>query len=174
MQIRLLIGLTACVAVLGLPLLAPAQAQITEQTVPMGQPTPGSSNPTAAPTASARTRFEGRGIAQGSTFNRGRNANVSLTVERGNFVLNIAEPPGNRARVQYRGTATRQNSSTANPNSFTIDGRVQTFESSASTRILNNTTGTCRIEVFDARVISSSCRTVSNDSNTQFLGLEQF
>lgn len=163
-KIHGLIGCLVLAGVVSLPLLSKA-AQYPMQ---LGQMTPGA---TSRP---AQTDFQGRGVAQGSTFTRGRNANVSLTVNQGSFILNLAEPPGNRARVLYRGSVVRQNNTPSNPNSFTLDGRVQTFDSSANTRILNNTTGTCRIEVFDARVISSSCRAATSDSTTQFLGLEQF
>ncbi len=96
-----------------------------------------------------------------------------LTIDRDSFGFELAEPPGTRARVQYRGAVTRR-TNTSNANGFTLDGRVRSFNSSDNLRIINNTTGTCRIEVFDARVISSSCRTVINNSSTQFLGLEQF
>ncbi len=148
---RLFLGMATCLAVACLPLLPQARAQTPQ------------------------TEFQGRGVAQGSAFTRGRNANVSLTITPGNnFILNLAEPAGTRARVEYRGSIVRQTSTSTHAGNFTLDGRVQTFDSSAATRILNNTTGTCRIEVFDARVISSTCRTVASDSYTQFLGLEQF
>jgi hypothetical protein len=39
---------------------------------------------------------------------------------------------------------------------------------------LTNTAGTCRIEVFGARVVYSNCKIATNDSSTRFLGLEQF
>ncbi|MDX2228256.1 MAG: hypothetical protein NW220_01370 [Leptolyngbyaceae cyanobacterium bins.349] len=154
---------------MSLPLLAQA-------TTPQSQPEPATledSKPIAqtrpAPT---RSEFEGRGVAHGSVFRRGQSVNTSLTVDQGRFIFNIVQPPGTRNRVRYQGTIVRQPPATNN--SFILDGRVQTFDSSASTRIFNNTTGTCRIEVFDARVISSTCRAVVPDSNTQFLGLEQF
>ena len=139
----------------------------------MGAIAAGTLSPTAVAQSNQQT-LQGRGIAQGSAFRMGRNANVSLTINRDNFTFELAEPPGARARVQYRGNVVRRNSTGSNPNSFVLDGRVRTFDSSASDRILNNTTGTCRIEVFDARVVSSTCRAASADSNTQFLGLEQF
>lgn len=165
------IGLTACVSAVSLSLFPYAQAQMSRQNEQFASDKP---VPSLAQATSTQTNFEGRGIAQGSTFTKGRNVNASLTLNGGSFILNLAEPPGNRARVQYRGSVVRQPNSSTNSGSFTLDGRVQTFESSASTRILNNTTGTCRIEVFGARVISSTCRAAAPDSTTQFLGLEQF
>ncbi len=124
--------------------------------------------------AQSQPSFQGRGVANGAAFTRGRNANVALTVESGNFGLELSEPPGTRARVQYRGSVVRQVNDSANPNSFTLDGRVRSFTSSSNLRVLNNTTGTCRIEVFDSRVVSSTCNSIASDSSTRFLGLEQF
>lgn len=168
-QIYVLIGCSALAGAMGFSLLSDAQAQNSQQRSQLGQATPQQmTRPSAQPT------FEGRGVAQGAVFTRGRNANVSLTINQGRFILNLAEPPGTRARVRYQGSLVRQNNAATNSGSFTVDGRVQTFDSSASTRIFNNTTGTCRIEVFDARVISSTCRSAAPDSSTQFLGLEQF
>ncbi|PSB18579.1 hypothetical protein C7B65_14890 [Phormidesmis priestleyi ULC007] len=121
--------------------------------------------------------FQGRGVAQGSAFTRGRTATTVLTIDRDNFGFELTEPGGRtdapRARVQYRGAVIRRTNGSV-PNSFTLDGRVRSYTSSANLRVLNNTTGTCRIEVFDARVISSSCRAATAESSTQFLGLEQF
>ncbi|BAU10932.1 hypothetical protein LEP3755_14240 [Leptolyngbya sp. NIES-3755] len=138
-------------------LLLPATAQVTPEAT---RSTPG--------------RFQGRGVAQGSAFTRGRNASVGLTLDRDNFSLDMTEPSNRGARLQYRGVISRRNNDANNPNSFTIDTRVRSFNSSADLRVLNNTTGTCRIEIFDARIISSSCTTVANDSSSRFMGLEQF
>ena len=54
----------------------------------------------------AQTNFEGRGVAQGAAFTKGRTANVFLTTDRDNFVLERVEPRG-RARVQYQGAIVR-------------------------------------------------------------------
>lgn len=175
-QIQVLIGFTG-LATLSLSLLPHATAQITEQEM-QGEPATG--NPSRLAQATS-TDFQGRGVSQGSAFTRGRTANALLTVNGNNFGLELAEPPGmrgeslsNRARVQYRGAIIRQNNGSTNSGSFTLDGRIRSFNSSANLRAIGNTTGTCRIEVFDSRVISSSCRAVADDSTTQFLGLEQF
>lgn len=167
-QIHVLIGCSAVAGVMSFSLLSYAQAQIEQQSTPLGQATPSQT------TRPAPTDFEGRGVAHGSVFTRGRNVNVSLTVNQGRFSYDMAQPPGTRTRVRYQGSVARQSNTGNNARSFTLDGRVQTFDSSASNRIFNNTTGNCRIEVFDSRVISSTCRSVAPDSNTQFLGLEQF
>jgi hypothetical protein len=122
----------------------------------------------------AQTNFEGRGVAQGAAFTRGRNANVFLTIDSDNFVLELVEPRGS-ARVQYRGAVIRRQSDRSeNSSSFTLDGRVRTTTSSDNLRSLNNTTGTCRVKVFDSRVNSINCNTVTSDSSARFLGLEQF
>lgn len=173
-SISALLGLMAGGTALGVLVLPAVLAQVQTQG---DQPTPITpmSTPRATPTATPQTEFQGRGVAQGSAFNKGRNVNVVLSLTRNNnFILNLSEPPGTRARAEYRGSIMRRNDTTNSPNSFTLDGRVQTFDSSASQRILSNTTGTCRIEVFNRRVISSNCRAATSDSNIQFLGLEQF
>lgn len=165
-QTQFLIGLTAVATALGFAGLPNAIAQNQEQPMQIGQNRPASNN------------FDGRGVAQGSAFTRGRNATTALTVDRDNFGFELMEmgrtdASAGRAQVRYRGAVIRRiNGSTAN--SFTLDGRVRSYDSSANLRVLSNTTGTCRIEVFDARVISSSCRAATADSSTQFLGLEQF
>jgi hypothetical protein len=169
--IRFGLSLAGCVSLMSLPLLA----QATTRSQPLNGFNSGERAGAIAQTrpAPTRTEFEGRGVAHGSVFSRGRNVNGSLTINQGRFDYNIAQPPGTRIRVRYQGAVARQTPGST-PNSFVLDGRVQTFDSSASTRIFNNTTGTCRIEVFDARVISSTCRSVAPDSKTDFLGLEQF
>ena len=172
-QIQFLIGLTAFAATMHLSLLPHATAQNNQQKVPVGQGTSSNLNLPLAQNNRPQ-EFQGRGVAQGSAFTRGRNANVSLTIDRDNFGFELAEPPGTRARVQYRGAVIRRTNNSTNAGNFTLDGRVRSYNSSANLRVISNTTGTCRIEVFDARVISSTCRTAANDSTTQFLGLEQF
>ena len=124
--------------------------------------------------------FQGRGVAQGAVFSQGRNAEVSLTLERDNFGLEMSQLGGTHtgnqspARIQYRGIVSRRTNGTSGPNSFTLTTRVRSFDSSETLRIITNTTGTCRIEVFDARVNYINCNTVVDNSSTRFLGLEQF
>ncbi|GAP98969.1 hypothetical protein [Leptolyngbya sp. NIES-2104] len=130
--------------------------------------------PNLPTSASSQENFQGRGVAQGSAFTRGRNANTRLTLERNNFSLEMTEPSGRGARLQYRGVISRRDNDANTPNSFTLNTRVQSFNSSANLRVLNNTAGTCRIEVFDARIISSTCNAVTGDSSSRFMGLEQF
>lgn len=170
-QNQILVGLAGLMSVMYLPLFAYATTQQEKlEQVPSSMATGAIAQTRPTP---VRNEFEGRGVAHGAVFNRGQNVNVSLTVNQGRFTFNLAQPPGTRNRVRYQGSVARQTPGTT-ANSFVLDGRVQTFDSSANNRIFNNTTGTCRIEVFDARVISSNCRSVAPDSTTQFLGLEQF
>lgn len=127
-----------------------------------------------------REFFQGRGIAQGSAFSQGRNANLALTLSGEDFRLEMTEPQGanNRgrepARVQYRGVIVRRNDEVGRRNSFILVTRVRSFDSSEALRVITNTTGTCRLEVFDARVVYSNCNAIADDSSTRFLGLEQF
>lgn len=164
-QFKRLIALTATSA-LGFALIFPSNLPVDAQTTPSPQRSP--SRPTVS-------NFPGRGVAHGALFNRGRNVNVTLTVDGDNFGLEMTEQSSRTpGRVQYRGVVMRRNADSRNPNSFTMDTRVRSFDTSANLRVLNNTTGTCRIEVFDSRVISSNCTTVSDNSSTRFLGLERF
>lgn len=173
-QIHCLIGCIGLVAAISLSLLPGATAQTSQQETQIRQSTLGHSTPVAQTTRTTQTNFEGRGVAQGSAFTRGRNANAILTFDGDNFGLELLEPRGDRARVQYRGSVIRQTNDSSNSSSFTLDGRVQSFTSSGNLRVRNNTIGTCRIEVFDARVVSSNCNSVASDSSIRFLGLEQF
>lgn len=164
-QFKLFVALTATSA-LGLALVLPGNLSADAQSTPAPQRSP--SRPTA-------TNFAGRGVAHGAVFNQGRNVNVTLTVDSDNFGLEMTEQSSRTpGRVQYRGVVMRRNADSRNPNSFTLDTRVRSFDTSANLRVLNNTTGTCRMEVFDSRVISSNCTTVSDNSSTRFLGLERF
>jgi hypothetical protein len=153
-----LIGIVGCVAAVGLLRMPTATAQIRGN----------------------QEFFQGRGVAQGSVFARGRNANLSLTLEGENFSLEMVEPQTssnrNRAprRAQYRGVIVRRNEESSGRNSFVLFTRVRSFDSSETLRIISNTTGSCRLEVFDARIIDSNCSTVTDNSSTRFLGLEQF
>jgi hypothetical protein len=165
-----LIGCCILAGAVSCPVLANyAQAQTNQPETPAA---PTTQSEPATRQRPPQTEFDGRGIAHGSVFNRGRNANVTLSVNQGRFTLNLAEPPGTRVRVRYQGAVARQTPGRT-AGEFELDGRVQTFDSSASNRIFNNTTGTCRIEVYNSRVVASTCRSAAPDSTTQFLGLER-
>lgn len=154
---QLLMGLIGCIVAIGLFWFPDAAAQ---------NATTGS--------------FQGRGVAQGAVFSKGRNADVVLTLDGSNFGLEMTQFQGTHtenqspARIQYRGVVSRRTDDTNYPNSFKLNTRVRSFDSSENLRIITNTTGTCRIEVFDARVIYINCNTVADNSSTRFLGLEQF
>jgi hypothetical protein len=157
---RLLVGFIGFVAVMGLFCFPRATAQTN---VSMGF-------------------FQGRGIAQGAVFSRGQNAHVTLTLDGNNFSLEMTEPPRtdtqtqsrSPTRIQYRGAISRRDNENNDVSSFTLNTRVRSFDSSETLRVITNTTGTCRIEVFAARVVHSNCKTAARNSSIRFLGLEQF
>lgn len=134
----------------------------------LGSRPPGNSAPTEG-------SFSGQGKASGSVFGRGRQADAALNFNQGNFSLGLAVPPGTGAQVNYNGTINRLKvNKSRNPDSFVLDGRVHGFASSGNNLRVINTHGTCRIEVFDSRVIDVSCHTNVRNSSTQFTGLKQF
>ncbi|WP_421655986.1 hypothetical protein [Leptothermofonsia sp. ETS-13] len=119
--------------------------------------------------------FQGRGNASGGVFGRGRRADASLSFNRNRFNLRVFVPPGTRTQVQYLGTIRRiRNTNPSNPNTFVIEGRIDSFASSANNLRVINTRGNCRIDVFDARITSTSCSANAPGSATQFRGMSQF
>lgn len=131
--------------------------------------------PSPSPSTPVEGSFSGRGRATGSVFGGGRQADASLNFNRGNFSLGLSVPPGTGAQVNYSGTFKQLKASpSGNPNSFVLDGQVQGFASSANNLRVLNTHGTCRIEVFDGRVIDVSCHSNVRGSSTQFTGMKQF
>ncbi|MDZ8187691.1 MAG: hypothetical protein RMX96_22925 [Nostoc sp. ChiSLP02] len=79
------------------------------------------------------------------------------------------------AEVRYIGTINQlRGTNSHNPNSFVLQGRVQNFATSASNLQVSNTTGTCRIQVFDARITSVACSAKVPGSSTQFTGMSQY
>jgi hypothetical protein len=132
-----------------------------------------SDNTTALPTQGT---FVGRGLAGGSVFGNEREADASLNFNGNNFSFSLAVPPGTGTQVQYSGTINRldRTGTTANSGSFTLRGRVRSFASSANNLQVINVTGDCQVEVFDSRVVLSTCNTRQRDSATRFEGLRQF
>jgi hypothetical protein len=137
-----------------------------------------SSNPTPPPSGSTPTEgdFAGRGTASGAVFGAGQRADASLTFNQtGRFSLGIFVPPGTGADVRYLGIINQiRSTGTGNPNSFVLDGQVESFASSVNNRRVIETRGTCRIEVFDARIVSTVCSATTPGSNTRFTGMKQF
>lgn len=136
-------------------------------------PDPGQGNSTSIPTEG---NFPGRGLASGSVFGDERSADASLTFNQtNNFSFSLAVPPGTGAQVNYMGRITRiRRPASGSFNSFIVEGRVESFASSANGLQVTNVTGNCSVEVFDSLVISSSCNTRLRDSGTRFQGLIQF
>jgi hypothetical protein len=51
---------------------------------------------------------------------------------------------------------------------------VESFASSLNNRRVVDSTGTCRLEVFDGRIVDISCSTNLPNSTTFFTGMKQF
>lgn len=120
--------------------------------------------------------FQGRGLARGSVFGNEQTTDAQLNMNGSNFSFSLAAPAGTGAQVNYIGTVnrTRRAGSSRSNGGFILQGRVRSFSSSATGLQIINATGNCDIEVFDARVISSSCNTRLRDTATRFDGLQQF
>lgn len=120
--------------------------------------------------------FHGRGLARGSVFGEEQMTEAVLNRNGSNFSFSLAVPPGTGAQVNYIGTVrrTRQAGSPRSNSGFILEGRVRSFASSANGLQVIDAAGDCEIEVFDARVVSSSCNTRLRDSGTRFDGLQQF
>ncbi|MFH7244057.1 MAG: hypothetical protein ACHWZW_14550 [Spirulina sp.] len=119
--------------------------------------------------------FPGRGIATGSVFTIGRQAEAMLSFNETNrFSFSLAGRYANNLETVYSGTITRRLPGTRGVNGFILETQVTSFASSLEDRRVMNTTGTCRIEIFDSLVVESSCTTRIPDSNTEFQGMEQF
>ena len=129
--------------------------------------------------------FPGRGVATGSKFAIGRQADAMLNVSNTNntFSISIAATAANDLEMLYQGTVTRRTAGRQGVNSFVLETRVNSFVSSLADWQVFEATGTCRIEVLNALVVASSCNvtapafpadlTVSGLS-TEFLGMDQF
>lgn len=119
--------------------------------------------------------FEGRGTARNPVFQGGATTTASLSFNASqNFSVSVAVPPGTGAQVSYQGRIDRIRSTGANENSFAIEGRVTAFASSADGLRVQDTSGRCNIEVFDARIVEIDCRANVPNGNTSFLGTSQF
>lgn len=153
-QLRCWISFAGSAAVASLSLLSPVNAQ---------------SNPPTSGT------FHGRGIVSGSVFTQGRQADAVLNMNQGRFSLSFAATAVRGMEVNYNGTIIRRRAgSSRGRNGFVLETQVRTFASSSNGLRVTNTSGGCRIEVFDARIISSSCNTNLRNSSTRFQGMVQF
>jgi hypothetical protein len=131
----------------------------------------GSGSSTTLPTEG---NFMGKGLTSGAVFSDEQETEANLSFNGSNFSYTLSVPPGTGAQVNYGGTIRRLRGTGSNPNSFVLQGRVRRFASSANDLEVVNATGDCRIEVFDARVVSSSCNSRARNSSTRFEGLAQF
>ncbi len=136
-----------------------------------------------APTARDGT-FPGRGIATGSKFMIGRQANAMLSANSANnFSLSLDAIGGDNLDMIYQGTITRRSAGSRGVNGFVLETRVNSFASSLGDGQVFDASGTCRIEVFDALVVSSICHVTAPafpadltvvGLSTEFRGMEQF
>lgn len=125
----------------------------------------------------ASGNFDGRGLARGSVFGDERQADSNLTFNSSSnaFSFSLFVPSGTAEQVNYNGTISQVRGTRSNdPNSFVLEGQVNSFASSANGLRVVDTTGSCRIEVFDARIVSASCNSRAANSTTSFEGLVQF
>jgi hypothetical protein len=130
-------------------------------------------NPPPSGTVPTQGTFAGLGTASGSIFGQLQQVDASLNFNQSdNFNFWLAVLPGNGDQVQYLGVITERMS--LGRNDFRLETQVQSFASSASGLQLVNTTGSCRIEVFDARVASALCNVTAPNGNTQFTGMSPF
>ncbi|EKQ66785.1 hypothetical protein OsccyDRAFT_4585 [Leptolyngbyaceae cyanobacterium JSC-12] len=119
--------------------------------------------------------FQGRGIVSGSVFTAGRQADTMLNFNANNFSYGIAATAVSGTEVNYQGIITqRRAGSSLGRNGFVLETKVQRFASSANNLRVQNASGSCRIEIFDARVVSSTCNIAIPNSSTRFDGLKQF
>lgn len=133
-------------------------------------------NPNQGTASPTNGTFMGRGLARGSIFGDEQVTDATLNLNGRNYSFAIAVPPGTGTQVNYIGTVTRlrQSSLSGSGNSFIMQGRVQSFAASDNGMQLVNVAGNCEIEVFDARVISTTCNTRLRNTRTHFDGLHQF
>ncbi|MBD1872920.1 hypothetical protein H6F75_05460 [Nodosilinea sp. FACHB-131] len=127
--------------------------------------------------------FPGRGVATGSKFAIGRQADAMLNVNDNNFSISIAATAANNLEMLYQGTVTRRSAGRQAANSFVLETRVNSFVSSLGDWQVFEASGTCRIEVFDALVVSSICNVTAPafptdltvlGLSTEFRGMDQF
>ena len=129
---------------------------------------------TGDPTPPSQGTWSGLGTAANRLFSSNQSIESTLNYNRNNFSINFFVPPGTGAQVNYRGRIDRLSSTGPNPNSFLLEGGVEAFASSNNGLRVDNTRGNCRIEVFDARIVSARCTTRIPDSNTDFTGRREF
>jgi len=136
------------------------------------EPDEGLSRPNSRPTEG---NFLGRGLARGSVFGVEQATDANFSLNGSNYSFSLAVPPGTGTQVTYIGTVNRfRRVNSGSGNSFVMQGRVRSFASSATNMQITNVAGDCEIEVFDSRVIASSCNTRLRDTATRFEGLHQF
>jgi len=130
--------------------------------------------------------FLGQGIAQGSKFSIGRQADAVLNFsnQNSNFSISIAATVASDLEMMYQGTIVRKTTGTRGINSFILETQVDSFVTSLNDYQIFDATGTCRIEVFNSLVLASDCRITDAPAmpvdllepglSSQFFGVAQF
>ena len=151
--------------------VALAQSAMVKQDAPHQMPpmfNPGFGGP-------AEGAMPGRGLTTGSIFTLGRQSDAFLTFNNtGGYSLSLAARYAPGLEVNYSGTITRRLPGTRGVNGFVLETQIDRFASSQNGMRVVNTTGTCRIEVFDSLVVIADCTPQVRDGATQFRGMEQF
>ncbi len=116
----------------------------------------------------------GRGLTTGSIFTLGRQSDAFLTFNNNAYSLSLAARYAPGLEVNYSGTITRHLPGTRGVNGFVLETQIDRFASAQNGMRVINTSGTCRIEVFDSLVVIADCTPQVQDGATQFRGMEQF
>jgi hypothetical protein len=165
-QIRLGIRFTVIATVVSLSLIARANANF--QALQMEHSQIGLGNGLLVVSVPSGGTFNGRGIASGSVFTQGRQADARLNFNSSNnFSLSLVALTVRGMEANYNGTITRRLSGRSS-NSFTLEGRVRTYASSGNNLRVINTSGSCRIEVFNSRIALSVCNMSSRNHSSRF------
>jgi len=147
-----------------------AQSAMVKQDAPHQMPpmfNPGFGGP-------AEGTMPGRGLTTGSIFTLGRQSDAVLNFNNNGFSLSLAARYASGMEVNYSGTITRRLPGTRGSNGFVLETQIDRFASSQNGMRVVNTSGTCRIEVFDSLVVIADCTPQVRDGATQFRGMEQF
>ncbi len=127
-------------------------------------PTP----PTPTPRPPSGRTYQSRGIASGSIFTQGRQTDATLNIRGNNFTFRLETPSILGLKMEYSGTNTRTQNVR---NGFIFTGRVRNLASSATFNNALPAIGSCRVEVYNSRVVSSYCDMAIKSTTTRFQGV---
>jgi hypothetical protein len=119
--------------------------------------------------------FLGKGKASNSVFGSGRNVDASLDFNKNGFSVRLFVPPGTGVQTQHQGKINRiRGTNSRNSNSFIIEGSLESFATSTNNLRVIKARGDCKIEVFDSRITSVFCTSLSAGGSVRFTGMKQF